>query len=273
MKYQPALPEHNDNVSHERPVREFFLILAGLAAIAAVAFWLLGLLVDFTVDHLGADTEARLNRAIAFKWEQEKPFAPQQQALLQSIANNLKQCADLPYAVTLHLTDSTLPNATVFPGGHVVVFAGLLDKVQSKNGLAFVLAHELSHLKNRDHLRAMGRSLLLAALSAVLTGAQSDLTQIFIPLDRLSIAQHSQAREMQADSGALHILACVYGHAGGATEFFEAMAADERARDSGFAHYFATHPQLRARIDHVNRLIEQMGLPRGPVQPLAWTRP
>lgn len=268
MKYQPTLPEHNDNVSHEHPVREFLLILAGLAAIAAAAFWLLGLLVDFTVDHLSPDTEARINRAIAFKWEQEKPFAPEKQAMLQSLANDLKQCADLPYPVTLYLTDSKLPNAAVFPGGHIVVFAGLLDKVQSKNGLAFVLAHELSHLKNRDHLRAMGRSVLLTALSSALTGAHSDMTQVFIPINQMNMAKHSQGREMQADSGALRILGCLYGHAGGATEFFEAMAADERTQDDGYSHYFASHPQLRERIDNLNRLIGEMGLQRGPVMPL-----
>jgi beta-barrel assembly-enhancing protease len=164
-------------------------------------------------------------------------------------------------------TQSDMPNAAVFPGGNVVVFSGLLDKVQSKNGLSFVLAHEFSHLKNRDHLRAMGRSVLLATLSAVLTGAQSDMTQVFIPLNKMTMAQHSQKREMQADNRALQILDCYYGHAGGATEFFEAMQSDPRSKEDGYSHYFATHPQLQERIDNIGQLIRQKGFKVGPVTP------
>jgi predicted Zn-dependent protease len=265
MKYEPKLPEHNDNVSHEKPVREFFLILAGLSAFAAAVFWALGLLVDVAVDRMSASTEAKINQAVAFKWEQEKPFAPEKQAMLQNLAEELRQCAGLPYPVTIHLTESKQPNAAVFPGGHIVVFSGLLDKLDSENGLSFVLTHEFSHLKNRDHLRAMGRGLLLAALAMLVTGADSNLTQILMPVDRLGNAKHSQDREMKADTTALQVLNCRYGHAGGATEFFEEMKSDERAKEKGFSHYFASHPQVQARIDNINRLIEQMGMQRGAV--------
>lgn len=268
MKYRPSLPEHNDNVSHEQPVREFFLIMGGLAALAAVAFWLLGLLVDIGVDNLSPATEAKINNAFAMKWEKEKPFAPEKRAMLQKMADELKQCADLPYPVTVYFTESDMPNAAVFPGGNIVVFSGLLDKVRSENGLAFVLAHEFSHLKNRDHLRAMGRSVLLASLSAILTGSQSDMTQVFIPLNKMTMAKHSQGREMQADNKALQILHCHYGHAGGATEFFEAMQNDPRSKDDGYSHYFATHPQLQERIDNIERLTRQKGFKLGPVAPL-----
>ena len=267
MKYQPVLPEHNDNVSHEKPIREFFLILGGLTALAAAVFWALGWLVDIGVDYISEETEARISSAFAFEWDQEKPFAPGTQASLQAIADELRPCAGLPYPVQIHLTDSALPNAAVFPGSRIIVFSGLLEKVRSKNGLSFVLAHEFGHLKNRDHLRAMGRSFLLAALSAALTGANSDITRIFLPVNQMSMARHSQGREMQADDKALEILNCRYGHAGGATEFFEAMKNDERATRDGFSHHFASHPELQQRIDNINHLVDRMGLARGPVTP------
>lgn len=268
MRYQPSLPEHNDNVSHEHPVREFFMILGGLAALAAAVFWLLGLLVDVGVDNLSTETEARISSAFAMKWEKEKPFAPEKRAMLQKTADELSQCAGLPYPVKVFLAESDVPNAAVFPGGHILVFSGLLDKMQSKNGLAFVLAHEFSHLKNRDHLRAMGRSVLLAAFAAALTGAQSDVTQVFIPLNKMSMARHSQGREMLADARALEILHCHYGHAGGATEFFEALKKDPRTDDDGYSHYFGTHPQLQQRIDNISRLIAEKGFGIGAVTPL-----
>ena len=36
MKYQPALPEHNDNISHEHPLKDFVLILAALSALVGI---------------------------------------------------------------------------------------------------------------------------------------------------------------------------------------------------------------------------------------------
>lgn len=65
MKYTAALPEHNDNVSHEHPLKDFFLLLAALVAVAALAFWLLGLMIDSVVDRLSPEAEARLNKLVA----------------------------------------------------------------------------------------------------------------------------------------------------------------------------------------------------------------
>jgi predicted Zn-dependent protease len=268
MKYQPSLPEHNDNVSHDRPLREFFLLLSGLVAGALVAFWMMGLLVDFAVDHLSAEAEARLNRAVSIKWEQEKPFSAEKLSMLQTMASDLKQCAGLQYPVEVHLADSELVNAAAFPGGHILVFSGLLDRIESENALSFVLAHEFSHLKNRDHLRAMGRSLLLVGLSALLTGSHSDLTQVLIPVRQIGIAQHSQDREMAADRQALQVLNCRYGHAGGATDFFEMLQREAKDTDADLTHYFSSHPQLQARIDNLHRLIREMQLTEEPVRRL-----
>jgi Zn-dependent protease with chaperone function len=268
MTYSPKLPEHNDNVSHTHPLREFFLILGGLLGLAAIAFWLLGMLVDVAVDRISPETEARISRAVAIKWMEEKPYSLEKEKSIQNLAKRLASCADLPYEVSVRLSDAPEANAVALPGGQIVLFSGLLEKLQTENGLAFVLAHEYSHLKNRDHLRAMGRSLLLLSFSAVVTGSNSGLTQLFVPLNQLGMAQHSQTREMQADNVALQILNCHYGHVGGSGEFFEAMQKEERVDESGFSHYFATHPDLRQRIATLQQLIRQRGYREGPTQPL-----
>lgn len=259
MKYRPSLPEHNDNVSHRKPVREFLLILSGLTALALALFWALGLVIDLAVDHLNPETEARIHRALAVDLREEKPHAPALQAQLQRMADALRDCAGLPYPVTLQVLKSEQANAAVLPGGQIVVFSGLLDHVQSGNGLSFVLAHELSHLKNRDHLRSLGRSLVLIAISATLTGAHSDLTQILVPANQFGMARHSQQREMEADNAALDILHCHYGHVAGASEFFEALRAQDEEPALGINHYFASHPELQARIDNLRQRAAERG--------------
>ena len=267
MKYQASLPQHNDNISHEHPLKDFLLILLGLAVIGALAFWLMGHAVDWAVDSLSPEAEARLNRMVAIKL----PASPKQEAkrvgLVQDLIAGMHQCAGLNFRPQLRMHQSEVPNAAVVPGGTIIVFTGLLGRVQSENGLSFVLAHELSHIANRDHLRVMGRGIVLFGISALLTGSDSGLTGLLAPAAHLGTASYSRERESLADAKALQILACRYGHAGGATELFEALKKDD-ADSSSVSHYVASHPSMQARIDALRRAIGEQGLQVGAVRPL-----
>jgi predicted Zn-dependent protease len=98
---------------------------------------------------------------------------------------------------------------------------------------------------------------VLTAVSALLTGAGSDITRLLAPTANFSQAQYSQDREELADEQALQTLVCYYGHAGGATEFFEAMKARDERMLPGFGHYFSTHPEAVERIDNLHHMTEQ----------------
>lgn len=272
MKYQPTLPSHNDNVSQEHPLKDFLRILAGLAALALLGFFLLGLLVDAVVDRMDPATEASLTRIIADKAPAVPAGGDPREAQLQALVDSLRGCAGLQGPATVRLTRSTTPNAVVVPGGTIYVFSGLLGQVQSENGLAFVLAHELAHLAHRDHLRALGRGIVLYGLAALVSGDTSSLASVLAPVHQLGEARYSQARESAADALALRVLACRYGHAGGATEFFEALAQTDDDTLPG-SHYVASHPAMKARIAALQALIAQAGMKTGAVTPLVLAQP
>lgn len=267
MKYQGSLPQHNDNVSHEHPLKDFLLILGGLGAVGVLAFWLLGFAVDWAVDGLSPQAEARLNSVAAVNL----PASPKQETKrgerVQDLLTGMQQCAGLNVIPRLRMHQSPVPNAAVVPGGTIIVFTGLLDRVQSENGLAFVLAHELAHIGNRDHLRALGRGIVLFGISAVLTGSDSGVSALLAPAAHLGTAKYSREREALADARALQILNCRYGHAGGATELFEALKKAD-ADVSGLSHYLASHPSMQARIDALARTISTQGMPVRAVRPL-----
>ena len=259
MNYQPSLPDHNVNVSHDRPVREFFLLLSAVVAILVLTFWILGFLVDYAVEFIPPEQEAELFANLNFDWDSKKDTDSEQEDLLQGLVDSLQTCLDLPYPIKVTLVDSEQINALAIPGGNVVVFSGLLQSVSSQNGLAFVLAHELGHFVNRDHLRGLGRGILLAALSTVILGANSDISQMLASASGVQVAQYSQERESEADRIALQVLSCHYGHVGGATELFVALQQREDAIDFGLLHYFASHPELQTRIDDLQRLSQELG--------------
>ena len=52
----------------------------------------------------------------------------------------------------------------------MIVTAGLLEKVESENELAFIIGHELGHFRNRDHIRGLGRGLAIGILITAVSG-------------------------------------------------------------------------------------------------------
>lgn len=141
MKYTPSLPERNDNVTSEHPLKDFLRILSALVVLALLGFFVLGLLVDTVVEQMQPDTEAALMRIMAQQAAVTAPSAGAAEQQLQQLVDSLRPCAGLagPIRVQLHASDTA--NAIVLPGGTIEVFGGLLAQVQSENGLAFVLAH------------------------------------------------------------------------------------------------------------------------------------
>ncbi len=270
MNYQPSLPEHNDNVSHQHPVREFFILVTGVLAFVVIGYWALGLVVDVAVDYLSSEQEGQLFSEFDIDWGFGEESMPEEQAKLQDLVDALKPCLSLPYPVTVSLVKSEMVNAMAVPGGKMVVFSGLLDSLSSTNGLMFILAHELGHFKNRDHLRLMGRGIVLSILAMLAFGGDSGISDILASTINLRTAKYSQTRESQADKTALEALQCHFGHVGGATELFETLKAQEEGVDLELLHYFDTHPELQQRIDDLHRLSQDMGYPQNRVHSLAF---
>jgi Zn-dependent protease with chaperone function len=177
---------------------------------------------------------------------------------LQSLMERLKGCArQLPYPFKIHIRRAPQINAVALPGGHIVVFTGLLEKVGSENELAFVLAHEMGHYAHRDHLRGFGRAFVFLTLSAFLFGSDSSITSLLGHSLNMTALSFSRKQETYADEFALQTLNCAYGHASGGTDFFERIP---REKDPGeFGHYFASHPENRRRISHLRDITRKNG--------------
>lgn len=259
MNYQPSLPKHNDNVSHQQPVREFLMLITGVLAFVLIGYWALGLFVDVALDYLPPEQEAQLFSKVDIDWDFGEESMPEEQAKLQGLVDAFKPCLSLPYPITVSLVKSEVVNAMAVPGGKMVVFSGLLDSVSSTNGLMFVLAHELGHFKNRDHLRLMGRGIVLSILAMLAFGGDAGISDILASTINLRTAKYSQSRESQADHTALQALHCHFGHVGGSAELFETLKSQEESFDFELLHYFSTHPELQQRIDDLHHLSQELG--------------
>jgi Zn-dependent protease with chaperone function len=266
VKFSARLPETNVNVSPTHPLKELALLAGGLLAIVVGLYLALGLAVDLIVPRLSMDLEKKLAGAFIGEFAQSDEVASSTRTL-QALVDRLQEdCAPLPYSITVHVQESAAVNAAALPGGHMVVFTGLLAETTSENELAFVLAHELGHFAHRDHLRGLGRALVLMTASAMLLGADNSINSMIGQGITLTELSFSRRQETHADEFALETLFCHYGHVADATAFFGKIPEDD---DPGrFGHYFASHPENRRRIHHLEDLARERGYPTGQPFPL-----
>ena len=254
MKYTPRQPQSNVNVTPTSPLKDFFVLAGGLLGIVVVIYLLLGLAVDVIAPHISMDLENKMARLVGASFKMDRNDPSNRAQYLQSIVDKIqKNCARLPYRFQVHIHQSKSINAIALPGGHILVFLGLLERMSSENELAFILAHEMGHYAHRDHLRGLGRALVFITVSTFLFGADSSVSKMLSKTLHLTELSLSRKQETWADEFALEALQCAYGHVAGATDFFEKIPKEQ---DPGkFGHYFASHPENRRRISRLKELI------------------
>lgn len=265
MKYTAKALHENVNISHSSPLWELLLLLGGVLGILVIVYIVLGFAVDFVVPRLPSGLERHLGNLYASAFEAYPSTSAER--ILQRLTDQIVKTASLQAGqYTVHLIPANQANALALPGGHIVVLSALLDELDSENELAFILAHELGHFVHRDHLRGLGRGLVLIAMSNLLFGLDNTLTN-FLMQSLLTIEMRfSQSQETQADLFALETLNTHYGHVAGATGFFEKLAEEDRR--SRLAYFFATHPYPRDRIATLQTYIREHGYAIGVEIPL-----
>ena len=117
---------------------------------------------------------------------------------LDSILLRLTESIDhLPFDIEIQVIDTPVVNALTFPGGLIVIHAGLMKKLEKPEEMAAILAHELGHIANRDVMKKISGQIVLGALLS-LGGRQMERVAQRIVQQIVNI-HFSRAIEMQAD--------------------------------------------------------------------------
>ena len=150
------------------------------------------------------------------------------------------------------ILDSAVPNAFALPGGKIYVLRGLLDKAESPDELAGVLAHELGHVAHRDGLRKMVEDGGVATLISLLTGGDSMIGHLS---QNLVFSHYSRDSETSADDFALSIMGQLGRSPRPMGDLLQRLGPAEKADPTVI---FASHPLTSQRIAALSK-------PRGPV--------
>ena len=168
---------------------------------------------------------------------------------------------DAMFALQAFLVRDPAVNAFALPGGHVGVYLGLLAVTASRDELASVLAHELTHVSQRHIARNIGNSqrtgmvgvaaMLLGLLVATRSG-NTDAAAAAIAGGQAALIQDQLNFSRDAEREADRIGWVIFNDAGyasaGMAAMFERLEQANRLNDGGAFPYLRSHPLTGDRI-------------------------
>jgi beta-barrel assembly-enhancing protease len=169
-------------------------------------------------------------------------------------------------------------NAFALPGGYVGVHLGLIEVTQSRDELASVLAHEMSHITQRHIARQItqNRRQTLVNTAAMILGVlvasranSADGVNAAIAGGQAATLQgqlnFSRDMEREADRVGFAVLSGAGFAPSGMAHMFERLAQASRLNDNGAFPYLRSHPLTTERIGEVRARLGVASSQRLPV--------
>jgi len=249
----PKVPEGVSS-GHEHPLvdvaKSSAIVITLVAALIAGSFFA----ARIAAPYLPFSWEKALTERAAAATIDDETGDAAIQTYLQDLADRLTAAMDLPegMTITVHFLEDDRANAFATLGGHIVVFGGLWQLLDSENAVAMLLGHEIVHIKNRDPIRSVSGALLASLTAGAVLGDAGIFGELAGTGSLLTALHFSRGQEAQADSDAAASVATLYGHLNGATDLFITLqtATADVTRPPAF---LASHPNLSDRIADLER--------------------
>ena len=237
-------------------------LVAGLAAVGialGLYFFALPAVAAVAAARVPVAWETKLGDTIVehFAPSSERCVDADRQARIDALAAAvLKPAQPTPYTFKITVVNSALVNAVAAPGGAIVVFRGLLDRTDSAEELAGVLAHEFQHVLHRHATRAIFQHASAGILMAAVIGDVSAVVAFGLEGARmLGDLSMSRQAEAEADGDGMRMLQAAGIDGAGMVTFFEKLAALHG--DPGRGKYLMSHPAPQERLASMRALSAQ----------------
>jgi len=153
-------------------------------------------------------------------------------------------------------------NAFACANGDIRVFAGLMRSMTDDEVLA-IIGHEIGHVANKDSRKAFVLALRIAVLKDAIgsiggqIGKELTNTQLASMAEEMGKARYSQTQEISADTyGYAFLKKCGKNPANMASALGVLLRLQEEAgarQNSEYENLFSSHPDLRKRIERLNK--------------------
>ena len=224
----------------------FALPLGFIALCAAAYFWLLPYLSERMAMALPPEMDAKLGDPMFDGMKSDLSIDEARSATLQAFADKLVIAPT--FKLRLHLGNDEQVNALAMPGGHIVVYTGILDKMSAPEELAALLSHEGTHVENRHSTRGIARDLSGSLFLSLLLGDMGGLAGAVAQKgDELKGLSYSRDLETEADTIGIRRMHANGVDPRGMVKLLELLEREAEDMPES-ASFLSSHPLTKERI-------------------------
>ena len=152
------------------------------------------------------------------------------------------------------VVQSSTVNAFALPDGQIILYTGLLNKMQGYEELAGLIGHEVVHVNQRHSLKMLCKNLagyiFISALLSDVNGVMAIIAENAHSLNTLSYSRDYE-READCDGTALMIQNNIDPY--GMLKLFERLQEDD---SFVVPEFFSSHPVTKDRIQYIEEYIK-----------------
>lgn len=139
----------------------------------------------------------------------------------------------------------------------IIITKGMLELIESKNGLTYLLAHEIGHIVHRDTKHNLYRKIFSLPMFFWMNGKEIMVSALLYSLicDAEFIA--GRFEERKADLYAVDVMNRLYGHTGGYDELLSNYNKKFSGSDDAVDNYFDEHPSDKVRLEYMKKYINE----------------
>lgn len=228
--------------------------LAVFAVLACLGWMATSFMARSLIARIPAEWEAEIGREVLEELQGEMQFVDDKErmAKLAALASPLtRKVGGTNQPFIFHIVENPEPNAYALPGGHVIVYTGMLDLVDRPEELLGVIAHEVAHVTQKHGFRkVMSGAGPFLIFGVFLRGGNGLLNMLSDNSGLLIQQSFSQEYETEADDVGWQYLVDANIDPRGMTELFLKLKGYELGQKlvSLTPQAFDSHPALEKRI-------------------------
>lgn len=220
---------------------------------------------------LPTSSEIQLGNQLAGQVESEEPVLnnSEVQGYVNRVGQRLARASTgdrkgIKYTFTV-IDKPDMVNAFALPGGHIFVYTGLINLVDSEAELASVLGHEVAHVTSRHGAEALVKAMGIQTIGQMVLGENPGQVAALAAgiAAQGYMARHSRAAEAEADTRGLSYLVKAGYDPRAMPAMFRKLAKLGGTNPNVIEAFFASHPDPLDRSKDVAASISRQHLSGG----------
>lgn len=248
--------DDESNVTETNLMKDLFRMIVQFALILVVIYYSVYAVSGVAISNLTVDKQVKFEKLLSSmnSWTVIETDADKER--FGNIKNEiLRVDRSFPSTTSLniHVMKNSSLNAFCAPNGDIYITSELYKRLEDDKILTFIIAHEMAHYRNKDHLMAFRKNISNAFVFlfvTVVSSNSSQITSVTKGVVEMSDLKYSRAVEAKADKYAAKILLKLYNSVEPGVEALRII--DKESFNS--PELLSTHPDTKKRIRNLRAL-------------------